>query len=141
MKLSQRIGWLSMAAGGLMLLLGGGSLPSPFVPFVTDGPRHVVILHETEDNSTAKGLMIAGLRTGDNATYLASKKHRLDILDDPEDERGQKLPLIEHLESLGVAEPAMFILDGDDDPVLYSRTLPPAATAADVMNDLKSHGG
>lgn len=107
---------------------------------LADGPRHVVILHETEHNSVPFGVMVNNLRTGQNKAYLDLKEHRLDIVDDLDD-GSPPPPLIAQLEQKGIPEPAVYVLDGDDDPVLYAAPLPPAASAADVMAILKSHGG
>lgn len=128
---------LVLAFGG-----GGGDAPAPG-PNVTEGSRHVVILHESDSSqaSVPFGIMVNNLRTGQNAAYLNLKKHRLDILDDAEDENEQVPPLVQQLQKLNVPEPSLFILDGDDDPVIYSGTLPPGANANYVMEALKKTGG
>lgn len=108
--------------------------PGPTPPPVTVGKRAVVILRETDDNTPAIGLLTTQLRTGEAAAYLKSKGHTLDILDDD-----NPAPIVTKLVALGVAEPALFILDAATGAVVHQQPLP--ASAAEVLAVLKAHGG
>jgi hypothetical protein len=135
MNLFDRLSWLALIVGGLMLLNGGGDLP--FTPAVS-GPRTVVILHETAEVTPELSQAFVALRSGDNASYLKSKNHSLLILDDDAvTTGGQPFPLIASLKGEGVPLPATFVLDGKK--VVAKSQL--TGGAAQVMELLKGAGG
>lgn len=120
------------ATFGYQAYQNGGLTP------VAAGARHIVILHETDDDTPAMALLLTGLRVGEFGKYIQDHGHRLDILDDDQDPRSPD-PLITKLESLGVQLPGLFVLDADNDPVLVKESLP--ASQGEILNALKGVGG
>ncbi len=112
--------------------LGAG--PSPV------GKRHIVILRETSDDTPEQARAWNLLRSGENASYIKAKGHKLEILDDDSvDQDGQPSKLVEQLKPLASSLPFMFILEPSDGRPLHSQAAP--ATAAQIMEVIKSHGG
>lgn len=110
------------------------------VPVPTVGKKHIVILRETLDDTPEQARAWNLLRTGENAAYIKSKGHRLEILDDDSvDQDGQPSKLVAELKPLATTLPFMFILEPSDGRPLHSQPAP--ATAAQVMEVIKSHGG
>lgn len=117
----------------------------PDVPVVVPpvvGAKRIVILHEVGDQNPAFARMVTSLRTGAHAEYLVSKGHSLLVLDDESnDQNGQPDPLVAELRPRNSNWPALFILDGGDGRPLHDETLPANATADQVMQILREHGG
>lgn len=112
----------------------------PPVPPVVEGKRRVVVLHETSDDTPELSQLLVKLRRQEIEQYLRAKGHRLDILDDDQlDSAGRPDSLVSKLKALGVAEPALFILELASGDVIHQQPLP--ATPEAVMEALKSHGG
>lgn len=74
MSKSRIFGWVLLIY--LFATMGGGGV------FVVEGPRQMLIVHETEDDTPAIANAIGALRLGSHEAYLKEKKHLLDILDD-----------------------------------------------------------
>lgn len=151
---SGRVGRPTFNPMYVMLILAGVSLLSQrgcdfdwrrFVPNVpsivtVEGPRTVVVLHETEETTPELSQAFISLRTGENAGYMAAKKHKLLILDDDaKGVDGAPVPLIAKLATEGVGLPAAFILNGD--AVVAKKQLAAPTAAVDVMALLKGAGG
>ena len=118
----------------------GAPVPPPPPPPVEEGQRRLVIIRETEETTPALARTLTALRTGTVAQYFASKGHTLDIVDDDSvDQSGQPVKWIEDLESLGVPEPAFFILDPQTTAVIYKQPLP--ATPGEILAAVKANGG
>lgn len=119
--------------------------PTPPVPPPTPvitGDKTIVILYESENETPAFNLMKVGLRTGDNASYLASKNHDLWLFDaQDEDENGTPNEYVRQLLPLNNNLPAIFILDAKDGRPLFNVSLPDSTTASDVMTIIRQHGG
>ncbi len=108
-------------------------------PTPISGKRHVVILHESADDTAEQARIWNQLRAGQASEYMISKGHKLDILDDDVvDGSGQLPPLVAKLNALNVATPALFILD-ESKAVLHSQALP--SSTSQIMEVLKAHGG
>ncbi len=111
-----------------------GVAPSPV------GKRHIVILRETSDDTPEQARAWNLLRSGENASYIKAKGHKLEILDDDSvDQDGQPSKLVEQLKPLASSLPFMFILEPSDGRPLHSQAAP--ATAAQIMEVIKNHGG
>lgn len=118
----------------------GQAPPTPPTPPVPSGERHMVILHEVQDDTPEQARLWTQLRTGANAEYIKTKNHRLDILDDDSvDANGNPAKIVTELKALGVQMPALFILDKATGSVIHSQPLPDSATK--IMEVLKTYGG
>lgn len=138
MKLADRLPWLCLIFGGVLLLNSDGG--TPFSP--TAGPRHIVILRESERDTPAFGNMVGLLRAGAPAKYLAEKGHRFTLFDvNDEDENGRPVKLVEELKTFAVPPPALFVLPLDGGNPLYKATLPKPPSADAVVDAVKGTGG
>jgi hypothetical protein len=121
----------------------GPEPPAPPGP-VESGKRLVVLIRETADDTPAVGQMLVGLRSGPSAAYLSSKSHTLDMLDihsvGPD---GKPASLIEMFrpEIAGMTLPVLVVADAVTRKLISKQTLPPTATAADVVEAVKKAGG
>lgn len=104
--------------------LGAGPTPPPVPPTPAPGKRHVVILHETEDQSPDEAILFNELRTGESAKTLKAAGHTLDILDD------ELRP-----DLTGVPLPAMYVTDPATKAVLYSQPMP--RTAPEIVGAIR----
>jgi hypothetical protein len=107
--------------------LGEDPAPPPTPP-VVEGKRRIVILHESGDDDPAQARLYVQLRGSAVAPYLASKGHKLDILDATDN------PLAN-----GLTLPAMLILDASTGAKI--ATLPLPASTAAFLEAVKSNGG
>lgn len=107
--------------------LGEEPAPPPTPP-VVEGKRRIVILHESGDDDPAQARLYVQLRGSAVAPYLASKGHKLDILDATDN------PLAN-----GLTLPAMLILDASTGVKI--ATLPLPASTAAFLEAVKSNGG
>jgi hypothetical protein len=99
-----------------------------------------VILHKTGDDMPADASLYVQLQDGESAAYLKSRGHTLDILDDdPENQPTRVVSLLSKLNALGVAKPALYVLDASTGAVVHSQPRP--STAAEILDVVKSHGG
>lgn len=118
--------------------------PEPVDPpvVVTEGPRHVVLVRETMASTPAIALELVELRRGENASYVAAMRHKIDVLDqDGEDEHGQPAAILETLrphESMVGGWPAVFVLDFQGNILAHEHW---DGTAEQVMDLLKANGG
>lgn len=114
--------------------------PPPPPPQPVDGPRQLVIVRETADSTPDLSRLIVSLRSGSAADYLASKSHKLSVLDDDAiDSMGKPLPAMVEWRKIyePIGLPCLIISDGTK--LLASVKLP--GTAAEILELLKSHGG
>jgi hypothetical protein len=124
--------YLAAVAFLLFAFSGEGGVLTPA------GPRQIVVLHETAEVTPAQSQMFVALRSGANADYLASKGHKLLILDDDaKGVDGNPAPLVAKLNAESVPPPSLFVLSGER--VVFKGALP--ATAEDVLNVVKGAGG
>lgn len=111
----------------------GGVEPTP-TPTPPVGKLTAVIVHETEDDTASLSRAFVALRSGPSADWLKSQGHSLAIVDDDStDVDGQPLKILQPLKALGVAMPALFVLDSTNRVVLQ-QTLPPDVTASGVIS-------
>lgn len=125
---------LMLVGLALFLLLGdGGSIVAP-----TQGPRHVLIVREADDQTPELSELTVQLRRGAAADALKAAGHLLDIYDDDDKGgTGAPIPLLEKFKPwLGHGE--MVILQPPD-KLLYRGPIP--ATADAVVAKVKEHGG
>jgi hypothetical protein len=111
----------------LLVRYSGGSIFAPAV----DGPLRVVIVRESLDDTPAMARLITALRNGPAAEYLTTKGHALDVLDDDH-------PSVVADWTEGVQLPAVAVLDGKTQQVLYREPLP--ATADELVKWLQGKG-
>lgn len=113
----------------LAWLLLGGKLPS--FDLSPGGPRNVLIVHESSDQTPDFAAMVRDLRTGPHADYLKSKGHSLLILDD---ELNQ--PALTPYRPFATPE---LLIVAPPSKLLSRSPLP--ATASEVMAAIKAKGG
>jgi hypothetical protein len=114
----------------------GPVVPPVVVPPVITGKRHLLLVHETAEDTPEVARMIVGLRSGAAADYLKSKEHKLYILDDDSQAAAAWRP---HFE--GMKLPAIFILDETAKTLIHKQELPASTTAAQVVDIVKGKGG
>jgi hypothetical protein len=124
--------WRSVLLLVLAYWLAFGGEGSPFNP---PGPRLVVIVRESEDDTPAFGRMVTNLRNGEPAKTLEVGKHQLDVLDDDSPTAAKWLPSL-----AGIQQPAVLVI-APPEKVLAKQSLPADATAATVLDILKANGG
>lgn len=130
MTRSQLIGCLMLLLAAWMEFGGGGGV------FVTEGPRHVMIPHETADDTPAIANELAALRMGTHEAYLKSKGHTLDILDDDKlGPDGQPPALLNKFKPYAL--PEVLVIQPPDK--LLARQ--PFTTADAAIELLKKNGG
>jgi hypothetical protein len=123
---------------GLFLLgyvvFGGGLLDGVVGP--SAGPRIVMVVHETADDTPAVANQIALLRIGAHEAYLRDKQHTLDVLDDDKvGPDGQPPALLAKCKPY--AMPEVLVIAPPDK--LLARQ--PFTTANAAMDLLKKNGG
>lgn len=123
-----------LVIGGLWIWWAGGiTVPG----IVSGGPRTVLIVHESNDQTPAFGEMVRDLRTGPHAAYLTSKSHKLLILDDetpgPD---GQPSAILAPYRPYAVPE---LIIAKPDGALIKRQPLP--ANAGAVIEAIKAQGG
>jgi hypothetical protein len=117
--------WIALA---VLLLLKHGGVGGVVAP---SGPLRVVIIRESLDDTPELARLINALRNGPAAEYLAAKGHVLDVLDDDH-------PSVVADWTEGVQLPAVAVLDGKTQQVLYREPLP--ATADELVEWLQGKG-
>lgn len=129
---------------GIALALFGGVLSLPVVGPAAVGACDIVIVRETADDTPAIGRLVVGLQSGEVAKYLESKGHELYLLDDDAKDAGDaKAAMLKSVEPAitGMTEPAFVMVDRSTKRIAHKESLPPEATAADVLALVKEHGG
>lgn len=117
--------------------------PIPVPPDPTPaGPRTVIILRESAEDTTALARLITNLQAGPGRDYLKSKGHACFVLDDDAtDASDRPSPLVEGWKkALNLPFPVVAILDSKAN-VLYKQTLGKDSTAEEVLALLKKWGG
>lgn len=136
---------LLVVAGFWVLSSGGVSLPSigdwkwPSFSILgpSSGPRELLVVHETGDESPAKSALFIELRAGDAAKYLKEKQHSLLILDkDAKDESGNPA---EPLAKFAPFTPPELLIIAPPNKLLSRQKMP--ATSADFLAAVKAKGG
>lgn len=114
----------------------------PPVPPVVAGPRQVLILRESANDTPAMGRLINSLQAGKGREYLKSKGHSGFVLDvDAKGPDGQVPANVAAWKAaLNTVLPVLAILD-EKGGVIYKTTLTDDATADNVLDILKGHGG
>ena len=110
--------------------------PLVIVPPIPAGPRQVLILRESSEDTPTLARLFTSLQAGKLNAYLRSKGHSAFVLDD--DDESQKVK--DWNKALGIKLPALAILD-DKGAILYKTTLPDNASDEDVMTVLKAWEG
>jgi hypothetical protein len=114
--------------------------PEPEPDPTPAGPRTLLIVHETADTTAHWAQTLNRLRTGPQAQYLASKSHRLFVLDDDSVGSDGKPSLEAWSKHLaGLTLPAVLILDSQTRAIVHKQSVPNIATADDVLAILKLH--
>lgn len=116
--------------------------PDPPIPPVVAGPRTIILLRESAEDTPSMGRLINSLQAGKAREYLRSKGHSCFVLDDDAvNSAGQPSELVAKWKAfLDVPLPAVAILD-DKQNVLFKISLAEGTTADDVISWLKSKGG
>lgn len=134
MKAPDTITWLLL---GLAVFLlwddGNGGILAP-----AQGPRHVLIVREADNQTPELSELTVQLRRGPAADALKAAGHQLDIYDD--DDKGgsdKPIPLLEKF-TPWLPHGEMVILQPPD-KLLYRGPIP--ATADAVVAKVKEHGG
>lgn len=119
--------------------------PTPPVVVPTVGPREILIVRESKDSTPAFSQMLTKLRKGPAADYLASKSHKLWLLDvDSKGPDGKPSPLVEAWRPYFASKklPVELIIDPTTKkPIGEARELPVTTTADDVVASVKAKGG
>ena len=119
-------------------------IPTPVPPLPQPGPRAVLIIRESASTTPDVARMITGLRAGPEAAYMKQQGHTLSILDqDDVDENGQPSKLVTAWKPLiaGMTLPVVFVIDAKTNTLIQKESLPPTATAANVVDIVKRNGG
>ena len=112
--------------------------PDPPKPPVPDGPLQVTILHESTATTPEMARTFTNLRTGTSQSYLKSKGHTLNILDDDlTDAAGKPSPLVTKWAPIGTLPE--LVIGTADGKVIWRGPLP--ATADGVIEAIKRAGG
>lgn len=113
-----------------------GPEPQPPEPPGPSGVRHLLLIRETADATPDVARMVVSLRTGKHAEYLASKSHKLHILDDDSADAKAWQPFYSDL-----TLPALLIIEPTSKRLLRREALPKGSTADTVMTALRNAGG
>lgn len=139
-----------------LVLIVGAHNAGVQVPFVSDmieqvrggvtasGPKSIVIVEDSTHETAEAARRWTNLRTGTNDAYFADKKHKFLIVDpNAQGPDGKPLPVLEknRVAITGLQLPVLLIFPLDESRLLFKQSIPPAATAADVMTTIKAHGG
>jgi hypothetical protein len=124
---------LVLAVAALLLAGGGGGA------FVTSGPRQVLIVHESEEQTPAFAEMVRDLRIGPHAEYLKSKGHPAPLVLDDETPGpdGSLSGILAPWKPFAV--PELLILK--DGKLVKREPLPAPPAAVSVIDALKKAGG
>lgn len=118
--------------------------PDPVVPPPTPTPvgkLTAVIVRESEEDTPVLGGVFVALRTGEPAKWLRERGHTLVIIDDDTtDAQGNPIPLVQTFKSLGIAMPALFLLDSTNQ-VIHKSTLSATTTADGILQVIRDTGG
>lgn len=107
---------------------GGGVFSPP-------GPRLVVIVRESADDSPAFSRMVTNVRDGAVAKALSEGKHQVDLFDDDDAAAAKWLPALQ-----GVQQPAALVILPPD-KVLAKQSLPADVKAETILALVKANGG
>lgn len=117
--------WLVLQFGGLLPSLPSIGLPWPSW-FTPAGPRHLVIVRESADDTPDVARLLTNLREGAIAQQLAAAGHRVTILDDDDrDAAGQPVPVLEAYKPFTL--PELLVLT-QQDKLVRRLKLPDSAT-------------
>ena len=109
------------------------------VPVPSVGPRQVLIIRESADDSPDIGRVLVALRNGEPAAYLKAKGHGLLILDDDaKGPDGQPSATVAKFAPFPVL-PVLIVSDPATDKVTLREPLP--KDAAGVLDLIKKGGG
>ena len=103
-----------------------------------------MIVRETADVTTPQSALLVKLRTGTAGSYLKTKGHTLSILDDDSvNEHGQPSKVVEAWRPhfAGMTLPALFIIDAQTRQLLHKESIAPTATADNIIERVREHGG
>jgi hypothetical protein len=117
-------------------------VPTP--PVVVDGPRQVLIVHESGDSTPEFGRLVTLLRSGPAADYLASENHSLLILDvDSVGPDGQPAAVLAQFspQYADLPLPVVLIIEPTSRKVLHAQSLPAGFTADNLTELVRQHGG
>lgn len=141
-------------AAACILLVSGAAIMSAYhfgtfdwlgsLGGIPPGPRGVVVIHETEDQTPATGRLIVKLRNGEAAAYFKDKEHSLLILDkDAKDKDGNPSPVVkEWLGQIGdMPLPVLVIYEPKSRKLLIKESLAKDATVDTILAALKAKGG
>lgn len=109
--------------------------PSP-TPTPVAGPRAVVLLVQSGTQTTALGTVIRDLRQGSAEQYLKANRHEFFVGDE------DNTAFSAWKTAAGtLSRPVLMISDPATSRMLYKATLAPDATADNVIELIKRHGG
>ncbi len=129
---------IAFLAGGLVTGKGCDVTPwfpptPPVVVPVVDGPRDVLIVHETATDGPSFARLKSNLRSGAAYDYLKSKGHTL-LIQDPDD--GSPVIKQWQAEFTGLRMPAILI--SAKGKLLLKKSLSDAADETEVMDLIKT---
>ena len=116
----------------------------PTPPQPVEGKRSLVIVRESTNDTAALARLLINLRDGAAAQYLALKGHTFSLLDpDDRDPDGTTSDLVEQWRPFfaGMTLPVVFEIDAVTNKIVHKYSLPVDATADNVIESLRSHGG
>lgn len=124
----------------VLLLRGGcgGVLPSA----ASAGPRSVVLVYESSDNTPAFARLVLDLRDGEAAKYLAEKNHTLTVIDrDAPDPNGDRSKLLAKWSNEIGETPVVLVLDSTGAKLVGKGPIDKNGAASAVIDIVKKNGG
>lgn len=131
MKPNQNWAWLWVLAAGLLIL--SAAQPSGCNLTGYSGPKHLLVVHESADDTPEQARLLISLQDGPVAKQLADAGSTVTVLDkDATDADGKPLPLLEKFKPY--TTPEVLILTKDE---RLLRRMKQPATAAEILGVAK----
>lgn len=124
-----------LAALALRGCVSGGVVPAV-------GPRSVVLVYESADNTPEFAAMVLDLRDGEAAKYLTEKKHSLTVIDrDAPDPNGDRSKLLAKWQSEITETPIVLVLDQGRTKLVGKAPIDKNGPSSAVVDVVKRYGG
>lgn len=109
---------------------------------VGSGPRDVLLVYESADNSPAFARLVLDLRDGAAAKYLAEKKHALTIIDrDTPDPNGDRAKVLAKWQAELAETPVVLVIDKASGKLAGKSGFDRNGTSDAVLDIVKRYGG